>query len=257
MPRASEVAPETPRFFFVHLQKTGGTALYQRLRHAFGPQAVYPTPEDQGDPTAVLAVDHLVERWWCSAPHLRAVTGHFPLCAATRLGLRFITFTVLRDPVERTLSVLRRRRVADDRYRGWELERIYADPALTHVITNHMVKMLSMTSDEMGPVPLMEPVVFDDRRLQRAMDNVEHHVDLFGLQSHFEEFCTELGDRYGLDLGAPRFANRTAPVPVTEELRERVAADNRMDIELYEFAARLWHRRHRAAVGPELETQRG
>ena len=48
-----------PRFFFLHLQKTGGTALFQRLRDGLGPAAVYPTPADQGDVAAVIDVDHL------------------------------------------------------------------------------------------------------------------------------------------------------------------------------------------------------
>ena len=38
------------------------------------------------------------------------VTGHFPLCAAEVLGVPFTTFTLLREPVERTLSLLRHRR---------------------------------------------------------------------------------------------------------------------------------------------------
>jgi len=72
------------------------------------------------------------------------------------------------DPVERTLSLLRRRRAADDRFLGRELEDIYADPDLQHIIRNHMVKMLSLTVDEMGPTPLAQPVAFDAARLDRA-----------------------------------------------------------------------------------------
>ena len=33
-------------WFFVHLQKTAGTALLQRLRDAFGDEAIYPTVSD-------------------------------------------------------------------------------------------------------------------------------------------------------------------------------------------------------------------
>ena len=39
-----------PRYFFVHLQKTAGTALFRRLRHAVGTDAVYPLPAEQGTP---------------------------------------------------------------------------------------------------------------------------------------------------------------------------------------------------------------
>ena len=32
---------DEPRYFFVHLQKTAGTALFKRLRYAFGTEAVF------------------------------------------------------------------------------------------------------------------------------------------------------------------------------------------------------------------------
>jgi hypothetical protein len=52
--------PEQPqRFFFVHMQKTAGIALRQRLINHFGEAAVYPTRGVDGkDPvTLVLSVD--------------------------------------------------------------------------------------------------------------------------------------------------------------------------------------------------------
>ncbi len=62
---------------------------------------------------------------------------------------------------------------------------------------------------------------------------------MIGLQESFEDFCRELAARYDLDLGEPRFANRTQPVDVDSALRDRIAEDNALDIELYEFAVAL------------------
>ncbi len=228
---------EPARFFFVHLQKTGGTALYQRLRECFGPPAVYPTPDDHGEVAAVLDVRHLTRRFRAD-PDLRVVTGHFPYCTGEVLGVPFTTFTVVRDPIERTLSVLRRRQVADEQFVGRELDEIYADAALRVIIDNHMVKMLSMTPDEMGLTPLTQSVTFDRERLGRAQHNLER-IDVVGLQEQFEDFCATLETSFGWDLGAPRFANRTPHRPVPDGLRERIAADNRWDAELYRFAQDL------------------
>jgi hypothetical protein len=36
--------------------------------------------------------------------------------------------------------------------------------------------------------------------------------------------------------------NRTAPVPAAKALRSRIAADNELDIELYDFACTGGHR---------------
>jgi hypothetical protein len=240
---------ERQRFFFVHLQKTAGTALFQRLRDNFGASAVYPTPDEQGDVRGVIDVDFLVEHFGAHRDDVRVVTGHFPLCVTEVLGPPFTTFTVLRHPVERTLSVLRRRKQAEERFRDLELEAIYADAELQDIIRNHMVKMLSMTANEMTSVPLVQPVEFDDARLERAKHNLETRIDVFGLQEHFDEFCADLTSRYGWELGEPRFANRTERRSVGDALREQIAYDNQMDMKLYDFAAALWDERRWETAG--------
>jgi hypothetical protein len=238
----------TPRFLFVHLQKTGGTALFQRLREHFGPQGVYPTPDEKGDVRAVTDLDFLVERLRVHGDEVRVVTGHFPLCTNDLLGGGFTAFTVLRDPVERTLSLLRRRQEAEERFRGRTFEDIYADDSLTDIIRNHMVKMLSITVDELESAPLVMPVEFDRTRLEQAKANLRDRVDVFGLQEHFDEFCADISNRFGWDLGAPRFANRTQRAIVSDELRRQIAKDNAFDVELYDFARQLWGERRKTSV---------
>ena len=233
------------RFFFVHLQKTGGTALFQRLRATFGPPAVYPLPDDKGDVRAVLDVKHLIEQFRRHREDIRVVTGHFPLCAVEVLEGPFTTFTLLRDPVERTLSTLRRRKVAEERFVGLELEAIYDDPAIQAIVRNHMVKMLSLSPAEMTDTPLTAPVDVDDSRLDRAKENLRGAIDVFGFQEHFDDFCGRLEARYGWDLGPPRFANRTRHGPVSDGLRERIATDSRLDVELYQYAQGLSDERDR------------
>ena len=97
----------------------------------------------------MISVDHLLERWRTYRDVIRVVTGHFPLCTVDLLRDSFTTLTVLRDPVERTLSYLRHHRelTPDDSERS--LEAIYADPFRFHgLIHNHMVKMFSLTTAE-------------------------------------------------------------------------------------------------------------
>ena len=103
-------ATEPRRWFFVHIQKTAGTALWRRLKNQFDPAAVYPGPGDGEPPRTVLSVDHLLERWHARRGEIRIVTGHFPLCTTELLDAPLVTMTILRDPVERTLSQLRHHR---------------------------------------------------------------------------------------------------------------------------------------------------
>jgi hypothetical protein len=245
-----ETAPPR-RFFFVHVQKTAGTALFQRLRHEFGVDGVYPNDSD-GDrlvDAPQLMVPRLLERWAVRRDEIRVVAGHFPLCTVGLLDAPFITLTLLREPVERTLSYLRHHRVLTPEDRDKPLEQIYEDPfRYPTLVHNHMVKMFGMGAAEMtgGVLTHLE---FTDDHLRRARAGLET-VDVVGLQDNFESFCAEVAARYAVDLGAPRFANRTEPVEVSDAFRARIARDNALDVELYEFARDLVARRAEAGPRP-------
>lgn len=224
------------RFFFLHLQKTAGTALTRRLRHHFGDRAVYPGPGDGAPPESVLSVSHLLERWQARAPEIRMVTGHFPLCTTELLGTEFTTLTVLRDPVERTLSYLRHHRevTPEDGHRS--LEDIYEDPVRFELVHNHLVKMLSLRPREMTDGALT-PVEFGPARLAEAKQRLGT-IDVVGFQHRFDEFCERLTRRFGWDLGPSIFMNRSDETAVAESFRARIALDNADDLELFDFALR-------------------
>jgi len=237
---------EPERWFFMHIPKTAGMTLYYRLIRHHG-AALYPLPPDRGRPQAVMDVDHVERRFAAYRNQIRIITGHFPLCLGERLGIPLTTFTVLRDPVERTLSFLRQRQQQTTRYRGQPLEDVYADPYLLHgFIHNYMVKVLTLTVDDMQHgVATMVP--YDDARLERAKYNLEHRIEIFGLQEEFGDFSDRLAARFGWDLGeATTHLNRTNSSEVSEELRERIARDNAFDLDLYAFAKKLLERRRRA-----------
>ena len=154
--------------------------------------------------------------------------------------------TVLRDPVERTLSFLRHQ--AARRQRGatedTPLEEIYDDPfRFEAMIVNHMTRMLSLTPDEFGPGDgVLTTVPYTAERLEMAKDALAG-LDLFGLQHRLEEFCDELGTRYGLDTGTPLRSNTTDPGDVDPLLLERIVEDNALDVELYAYACELYEER--------------
>jgi hypothetical protein len=75
-------------------------------------------------------------------------------------------------------------------------------------------------------------------RLERAKQALVG-LDLFGLQPRFEELCAELSRRYGVELGEPMRSNATDPMPAAAALGERIARDNALDMELYDFASSL------------------
>ena len=224
---------DAQRFFFLHLQKTA----WRRLQQQFEPSSVYPGPADGQPPATVLSVPHLLERWRLRRDEIRMVTGHFPLCTVELLDAPFTTLTLLRDPLERTLSYLRHHREQTPADHERSLEEIYSDPIRFELLHNHMVKMLSMTTDEMTDGALTH-IEFTHARLDRAKERLQE-IDVVGFQEHFSSFCGELTARFGWDLGREVFMNRSAPVEVSDALRERIATDNALDVELYAFARRL------------------
>jgi Sulfotransferase family len=240
---------EPQRWFFMHIPKTAGTALYYRLVRIHG-MALYPLPPDRGEPQAYLEMDRVEHDFADHRDQLRVVTGHFPLCVGERLGVPLTTFTLLRDPVERTLSFLRQRRERSPEYRDLSLEDVYAVPYLLHGwIHNYVVKVLTMTADE-AVYGAGTMVPYDEARLELAKHNLEHRVDIFGLQEEFDDFSERLAARYGWDLGERAAQiNRTAPSLVSDEFRARIAHDNAFDVELYAFARNLLESRSRAAAG--------
>lgn len=244
------------RFFFAHVHKAAGTSLFVRLGRHFSPEQIYP---DQSDAAAVvdgdeprfprlvptLLVSHLVERYRARRDEIRVVAGHFPIRTTELLGDQFTTLTILRDPVERTLSSLRHHQVRTPSDRGRSLEELYEEPVRFHsLIHNHMTKMFSLSPEEIlaGDGISAHVEIFSESRLREAKTRLGA-VDLLGLDDDVDTFCAELAERYGWRLGPSVHANRTDPIPVADSLKARISRDNTLDVELYEHARAVWSAR--------------
>lgn len=244
------------RFFFAHVQKAAGTSLFVRLQRQFQREQIYPDETDvqvgaggteprlpRLGPT--LLVSRLLERYGARRDEIRVVTGHFPLRTTELLGDAFTTFTLLRNPVERTLSSLRHHQLRTPADRGRPLEELYEDPVRFHgLIHNHMVKMFSLSPEEIlaGNGIMARVDEFTAARLEDAKTRLAG-VTVVGLDDHLEEFCGELSERFGWQLGPGVHANRTEPVAVARSFRQRIAADNALDDELYAYAVELHEQR--------------
>jgi Sulfotransferase family len=223
-------------YFFVHIMKTGGGSLRRRLINHFGEAAVYPSEGVDGtDPVKLnLSIDHLRERLAARGDQIQVISGHFPLRTVELLEGRFTTLTLLREPVERMLSYLRQRKIQRSN-RSKTLEKIYDE--LYGLANNHLTKMLSLTPEEMAAT-LFGRVELNPGHAERAKEALAA-IDAVGVQERFEDFCDELTARFGWRLGEPVTVNATEPCDVPENFRARIAEDNALDIELYEFVNRL------------------
>ncbi len=255
---------EPQRWFFVHILKTGGTDLFTRLggdpslavghEFQFGEAEIYPNASD-GDVVTVapqLAIDQLLERWAQRRDEIRIVMGHFPMCTIDLLDADFTTLSVVREPVERTLSFLRHHRKTIPADRDTPYEEIYRDEfRFRTLIHNHMVKMFALTAEEMGSGGMLTYVDFTREHLERAKERVAT-VDVLGTQERFGDFCGELEHRFGWSLGEPLWANRTEHEDMPNALIDQIRHDNSLDVEFYEFVRDLCERRSSHTPAPAV-----
>jgi hypothetical protein len=233
---------EPGRCFFVHVMRTGGTTLEQQVRRNFPRAHVYPDPDidfPDGDVMHHLEISYLLGLPIERLETIRFFYGHFPYVVTEMVADDLMTFTVLRDPVDRTLSLLRVMREQRPGWRDRTLEEIYDDAQMfPRLIHNHQTKMFSMMRQDQ-PRSYRDEILVDAARLEVAKQNLAR-VDLIGFTEHFDEFVAKLGDRFGWRLSAAARMNAAAEsCDDASDLRARVAADNAIDLELYEYARAL------------------
>jgi hypothetical protein len=247
------VTTPTSRFFFIHMMKTAGTTLARHLQQQFPPVEFYPSRGFDWE----LVTDY---EPYVSVPRLRAVpearrdqvrmySGHFPYMAAALVAPDLRVLTLLRDPVDRTESVLKHFKRLDDRFRESTLEVIYEHPQISRsYIRNYQTKVFSFVpADDADTV--LRPLEVDDARLQLAKDNLGR-VEFVGLTERFGAFMEEL--RTGLGwwpngVDATDRANKSPEAwSVSSELRMRIADDNPYDVAFYQYAQELVARRRAA-----------
>jgi hypothetical protein len=122
-----------------------GATLYERFSGNFGPGEVYPEPGIDPDMRkAYFRIDHLMGLPASRLARTRFFSGHFPLVAAEMLDVDLQAFSLLREPVSRTVSLLRSLAKRADETRS--LEEIYEDPFIYATqIQNHQTKLFALT----------------------------------------------------------------------------------------------------------------
>ncbi len=135
--------------------KTGGTSLADIIGANFSASQRYPDVCVTADAgilrrvEAYLFVPGLVADVNALDGRLRMVRGHFPYAVRSLLHDRYVAMTLLRDPVDRTLSYLKHCRRYHVEHREQELEKIYEDPWFNATfIQNYQTKMFSMSAQE-------------------------------------------------------------------------------------------------------------
>lgn len=231
--------PKRPVFFFVHVMKTGGTTFIQHLEANFPESQAYPyAPRGPQRRRQYTMVDELRNLDAERRSRIRAYSGHFPFVTHTLVDAD-VTLSLVREPVERTVSTLRHFKRYDEKYRDMSLEAIYDDPWVYPVfVRDYQAKLFAMTLDDKLESH-MDVIDVDDRRLGIALANLDR-VDVLGTHDRYGQFVEELSRRFGWSFTAvPDMRVSTESWDVSPELRRRIAADNAADVAFYDRAVEI------------------
>jgi hypothetical protein len=230
------------RFFFVHVMKTGGTTMWVHARRSFTADALYPNPrvDPVGPFQAYMNIEYLTSLDPSRLAGIRCFMGHFPFMVTDVLGDGFVTMSVVRHPVDRTVSFLKHWRTLDPRRKDRSLAQLYAAPRVRKLFaTNHQTRMFALRPQD-RPGSFLEWLEIDERRLKLAKANVDR-VDLLGIHEQYDRFLAQLRDRYRWHVPMRTKKLASAAEDVSDTLRRRILADNAADAELYEHARARWH----------------
>jgi hypothetical protein len=257
-------ANPTP-IFLLHVMKTAGTSVTRALRSRYPDAEIYPAPTSgeatYTEKTQIASLVSIMET--SSVPAL--VSVHMPGWVADRASDSHLCVTVLRDPVERTISHLRHIARNHD---GSTLDELYDDPIYRALLPNYQTRVFAATeayyeqreqdiADAFTralngePSPPGMPVRHADVEqaasrlaiahtqplvagsLNRAQARLAKY-DLVGITEQLDRFADAIEERTGVALDLADRANRAKDgYAVSASLRKEIEADNTLDLELH------------------------
>ena len=262
------MTPDDPtRFFFIHVMKTGGTSFVFQMLANFEPDERYPSAIDRSSPTDVTPYASIPKLLALSPERrarIRVYSGHLPYIASELLGIDVVRLTMLRDPVDRTVSMLKHVKRLFERYTEFSIDAIYDDEAIFRFyLDNYQTRLFALSAEEReralagadtdAELPAeAPPLPIDGIRFERAKANLAN-VDVIGLKERYGDFVDELHTRFGWWPGGvkdhPRANVSSEDWPISPELRRRIADDLSVDMEFYEYAKELIEARRTSSEG--------
>ena len=233
---------------FLHNLKTGGTTLRSILARQYHHDeiCVLTRRDDPADVKPAMFAD----------PRLRLIEGHVPFGLHAWLSRPATYVTLLRDPLERIVSLYYFIREGTDRHIHRQtraalgsLEEFVSSGVLLEV-DNGQTRRLSGLSPAYGRCT--------EAMLERAKANIRERFALVGLTERFDESVLLLRRLFGWPsaLYLPRKVNQLKqPVAALPSGTVRlIEAHNRFDRQLYDYAAELFERQV-AELGPGFRAE--
>jgi hypothetical protein len=219
------------RILVIHIAKTAGTSLRRMLQDEYGPRLVYP-----GDfhlrylPNGWYPLGSEMLRGYGEIPTHNVLVGHFTAAMADMLPRRYQTATFLREPIQRSLSMLGQ----FSRTLKLPVSALLEDAQFMEAnIADYQTRILGAD----GVCDPAQVETIDDEVLDRAIRRLET-LDFVGLTERFAESCAVFDARFR--TGVSQFIRReVVHRPEGRELSEyipRIEPFLGRDLVLYETA---------------------
>jgi len=251
---------------FLHIPKTAGTTLNRIIEWQYNPLSIFTI-----DPYGIRAT---AERFKTLSEErrrrLRVVRGHlfYGIHEFLLQGASYIT--MLREPVARLVSTYRfiLRRPLHPLHRRFKVERLGVEDLirLTPNRQNLQCRFIAGVGRIEDVDVLTKPAeaaprgICDERLLEIAKENLMRSFRVVGLTERFEESLLLMTTALGWKISF--YENRKVSKirsPVEPRLVELIREHNRLDIELYNFATKLFEenlRKNEESVREALATLR-
>lgn len=224
--------PNNKRFLFIHVMKTGGTSFADILKINFPDKVRYPdacfnTDTDHARRIqSYIDVPAFVKDVNSLGPQLRVASAHVPYAARSLLHGHYETMTILRHPVDRTLSYLKHCRKYHKEHQNFSLEEIYERAWFKHTfIQNYQTKIFSMSAaeamekirfaDNAPPIPSLQDLTTRENLSAEVIEFEKLNPARFTLESFVPSTGVITVDRNRLDT-AKRNLTKVELVGVTE-----------------------------------------
>lgn len=252
--RTFEDKPKT--LFFLHIPKCAGTTLREEvIKKQFKPEELLISAGLGG--TREL-IEFLKKMPAHEQEKIKCITGHYSFGIHEYYTARpAVHITILRDPVERLISyysyVLRNenhylhKTVKENNYSLRECIK----NKLTVELDNGQTRILAGVGrgSKFGNCT--------GEMLEQAKKNLESHFSVVGLAEKFDEFLLVLGHELGWDITSYKHLNVTGNRLKVEDLDgeslEVITKYNRLDMELYRYAAGLFKQQFAKATNREKQ----
>lgn len=184
--QASGTADERP-IFFLHIPKTAGTSMRRSLQAALGNAQIYPSDDDIASrPTGEYPTPRELRAELPSIRPYRVLIGHFPAGIKDVLPVPHRIAVMLRDPVQRSLSLLAHL----ERQKGLSPATVLASEELcARYLVNLQTWWLGWVIGQ-GRQPVTETT------LEQALRNLDD-FDFVGLTERFADSCRLFDSTFG------------------------------------------------------------